>query len=274
MLKRIMLILSVAVMLSGCVNKQMLKEQIAEAIRENPQIVFDAMRERKMDMLVILEEGISEREKLKRAAQLEAEIQNSFKPRIWDGRPMLGNSDAPVTIVEYSDFLCPYCSKGASVVSKLAIEQPEKYRLIFKHLPMNEKSRELALVFEAVALFDKEKAYKFHDLVFERQREIYEDKSGAVLNRIIEEVGVDHDLLQKSLNSVQVQEYLLADEKEAREFKINATPTFLVNGVTVRGYLPAEKFEKKVDLILEKTTKNAAAEAQEGEACEDCLNQM
>ncbi|NDV22281.1 thioredoxin domain-containing protein [Desulfovibrio sp. JC022] len=274
MLKRIMLILSVAVMFSGCVNKQMLKEQIAEAIRENPQIVLDALREKKMDMLVILEQGISEREKLKRAARLEAEIQNSFKPRIWAGRPMLGNVDAPVTIVEYSDFLCPYCSKAASVVSKLAIEQPEKYRLVFKHLPMNEKSRKLALFFEAIALFDKEKAYKFHDLVFGHQKELYEDNSGAVLAKIIDEAGVDHDLLQKSINSMQVQEYLLADEKEARAFKINATPTFLINGVVVRGYLPAERFEKKVDLILEKTTKRTTAEAQEGEACEDCLNQM
>ncbi|TIH13371.1 disulfide bond formation protein DsbA [Marinifilum sp. JC120] len=274
MLKRILLVLCLLVMASGCVNKQMLKEQITEAIRENPQIVLDVMRENSVDMLTIVEEGIDQREKLKREAMLQAEIMNPFKPRIWAERPMLGNPSAPVTIVEYSDFLCPYCSKGAKVVSKLAIEQPEKYRLVFKHLPMHEQSRELALIFEALALTDKNKAYKFHDLAFERQKEIYEDKEGVVLGEILTEIGVDPDQLQKSLNSAQLQEFLLADEKEAGEFKIDATPTFLVNGVTIRGYLPAERFEKMVDMILEKSAKAAPVETPEGEVCDDCLNQM
>ncbi|NDV28835.1 thioredoxin domain-containing protein [Desulfovibrio sp. JC010] len=274
MLKRILLILSVVVLFSGCVNKQMLKEQIAEAIRENPQIVLDAMRESSMDMLAIVEQGIDEREKLKREAMLNAEIKNPYQPRIWNERPMLGNADAPVTIVEYSDFLCPYCSKGAAVVSKLAQEQPEKYRLVFKHLPMHKNSRELALVFEALAKIDKEKAYKFHDLAFERQKELYEDKDGIVLGKILEEVQVDPDLLQKNLSSVQLQEYLLADEKEAGEFRIDATPTFLVNGVSIRGYLPADRFEKMVNMILEKSKTQEPVESPEGEVCEDCLNQM
>ncbi|WP_421899533.1 thioredoxin domain-containing protein [Maridesulfovibrio sp.] len=274
MLKRILLILALAALISGCVNKQMLKEQIAEAIRENPQIVLDALSERKMDMLVLLEQGISEREKLKREAKLEAEIKNPLKPRIQAERILLGNPDAPVTIVEYSDFLCPYCSKGANVVSSLVQEQPEKYRLIFKHLPMNENSRQLALFFESLAILDKTKAYHFHNLVFKRQKELYEDKSGDVLSVILDEIGVDYEQLQKISNSVQVQEVLLADEKEAGEFKINATPTFLINGVVVRGYLPADRFEKMVDLILEKIEPEAAGVTQEGEVCEDCLNQM
>ncbi|WP_320175507.1 thioredoxin domain-containing protein [Maridesulfovibrio sp.] len=274
MLKKTALALLLVVMVSGCVNKQMLKEQIAEVIRENPQIVLDAMRENSVDMLTIVEQGIDQREKLKREAMLAAEIKNPFNPRIWSDRPMLGNSAAPVTIVEYTDFLCPYCSKGAKVVSKLVAEHPEKYRLIFKHLPLHKSSRQLALVFEAIAQFDKDKAYKFHDLAFERQKDLYEDKEGVVLGKILEEVAVDSDLLQKYLRSPQLQEFLLADEKEAGEFGIDATPTFLVNGVSVRGYLPADRFEQMVDMIMEKSAQNVPAETPEGEVCEDCLNQM
>ncbi|WP_421902002.1 DsbA family protein [Maridesulfovibrio sp.] len=274
MLKRIALALCFVVMVSGCVNKQILKDQIAEVIRENPQIVIDAMRENSMDMLAIVEQGIDQREKLKREAMLVAEIKNPYQPRIWAERPMLGNPDAPVTIVEYTDFLCPYCSKGAKVVSRLVNEQPEKYKLVFKHLPMHKNSRELALVFEAIAQFNKSKAYKFHDLAFDRQKELYEDKEGVVLGKILEEIGVNPDQLQKSLNSPQLQEFLLADEKEAGEFRIDATPTFLVNGVSVRGYLPADRFEQMVDMIMEKSAKMASAETPEGEVCEDCLNQM
>ena len=274
MLKRIALVLCLVVMVSGCVNKQMLKDQIAEVIRENPQIVIDAMRENSMDMLAIVEQGIDQREKLKREAMLAAEIKNPYHPRIWAERPMLGNPDAPVTIVEYTDFLCPYCSKGAKVVRKLVTEQPDKYKLVFKHLPMHKNSRELALVFEAIAQFDKDKAYKFHDLAFDRQKELYDDKEGIVVGKILEEVGVDPHQLQKTLNSPQLQEFLLADEKEAGKFRIDATPTFLVNGISVRGYLPADRFEQMVDMILEKTSKISPAETPEGEVCEDCLNQM
>lgn len=275
MLKRILLILSVVVLFSGCVNKQMLKEQIAEAIRENPQIVLDAMRESSVDMLEIVEQGIDQREKLKREAMFAEEIENPYQPRVWAERPTLGNPSAPVTIVEYTDFLCPYCSKGAKVVSKLVTAQPEKYRLIFKHLPMHKNSRELALVFEAIAQFDKTKAFKFHDLAFENQKQLYEDKEGVVLGEILEEIGVNPDQLQKGLNDPKLQEFLLADEKEAGEFRINATPTFLINGVSVRGYLPADKFESMVDMIMEKSGRaNAPVETPEGEVCEDCLNQM
>ncbi|WP_321403707.1 thioredoxin domain-containing protein [Maridesulfovibrio sp.] len=273
-MKRLLLILSVVIMVSGCANKQMLKEQIAEAIRENPQIVLDAMRENSLDLLEIVEQGFDKRAKLKRKAMLEEEIKNPFQPRIWSERPMLGNPDAPVTIVEYSDFLCPYCSKGAVVVTKLAREHPEKYRLIFKHLPMHKKSRQLAVVFEAIAQFDKEKAYMFHDLAFSRQKKLYEDKSGIELVKILKEIKVDPAKLQKIINSEKLNEYLLADEQEANKFKIDATPTFLINGVAVRGYLPADKFDQMVEMILEKTKEQLPVETPEGEICEDCLNQM
>ncbi len=226
MLKRVVLILSVVALISGCVTKQNFKDQLREAIREDPQIVLDVLNENSVAMLAIVDKGVQEQKKNERLAKFESEIKNPRQPEIRSERIMLGNVDALVTIVEYSDFLCPYCSKGASVVSKLATEQPEKYRLIFKHLPLHKNSRELALFFEAIARMDKDKAYKFHDLVFAQQKDLYEDKSGAVLHNILEEVGVDRGQLQKSINSAQVMDFLMDDEKEARKFKINGTPTF------------------------------------------------
>ncbi len=83
------------------------------------------------------------------------------------------------------------------MVSKLAQDQPDKYRVVFKHLPMHAKSRELALNFESIAFFDKAKAYQFHNLVFERQKELYEDNSGVVLSSILGEVGVDSEQVRK-----------------------------------------------------------------------------
>ena len=274
MLKKIFAALLLFLLISGCVNKQMLKEQIAEAIKENPQIVLDAMRESSVEMLEIVEQGVNQRERNKREAMFNAEIANPLTPAIFAERPMLGNPDAPVTIVEYTDFLCPYCSKAAKVVSKLATEQPQKYKLLFKHLPMHKNSRQLALIFEALALSSKEQAFKFHDLAFKFQKQLYEDESGAVLGRILDEIGVDKAQLQKNLQNKKLQQYLADDEAETKKFDIDATPTFLVNGVSIRGYLPVERFEGMVDVILEKSEAKTTVETPEGEICEDCLNQM
>ncbi|WP_415719366.1 DsbA family protein [Maridesulfovibrio sp.] len=273
MLKRIILILSVVVLFSGCANKQKFNDQLRGAIRENPQIILDALDENSVALLAILDKGIQKREALKRLSKFEGEINNPAQPKILDERILLGNADAPVTIVEYSDFLCPFCSKGANVVSKLATEQPDKYRLLFKHLPLHNNSRELALIYEAVARIDKNKAYKFHNLVFAQQKALYEDKTGAVLKNILKEINIDHARLQESVNSAQVREFLIDDGQEAKKFKINGTPTFLVNGVAIRGYVPVERFEETVNYILKKEKENAVR-VEDGEICEDCLNQM
>lgn len=270
-IRKLTLLIALTVLFSGCVSKKMLKAQIEETIRENPRIVLEAMRDNSIDVLAIVEKGIDARERQKREQQFDAEIKHPYNPVILPGRAVLGNQDAPVTIVEYSDFLCPYCSKGAKVVRSLVAEHPEKYRMLFKHLPMHKNSSELAAVFEALTLMDVDTAFKFHDMAFARQKELYDDKDGAVLAEILKQLHVDMDTLQEKLESPEVKERLISDNRETKEFGLDATPTFLINGVSVRGYLPADRFEKTVDLILEKSS---GSEDSDGEVCEDCLNKI
>ncbi len=271
MLKKIALFIVVLMFASGCVSKQVLKSQLTEIIKENPQIVLDAMRENSLELLDIVESGVDARNELKRKAKFQAEINNPFKPVISTDRASIGNPDAPVTIVEYSDFLCPYCKKGAEVVRDLVAENPAKYRLIYKHLPLHAESKKLAAVFEAIALIDKDKAFKFHDAAFQNQKKLFDDSEGKVLGKILLELGIDLGELQKVLKSTKIAENIAADQAEAKSFGFDATPTFLVNGVSIRGYVPTDKFEAIVELILEKSPKK---EHTDGEVCEDCLNKM
>ncbi|WP_320169762.1 thioredoxin domain-containing protein [Maridesulfovibrio sp.] len=270
MIKQAICVLTVVFLLGGCVSRQGLSEQIAKAIRENPQIVLQAMRENSIDVLEIVEKGVNEREKARRKEKFESAIKNPYTPDIKD-RVFLGKPEATVTVVEYSDFLCPYCSKGAKVVRKLVAEHPEKYKLVFKHLPLHKNSRELAAVFEAVAMIDTELAYKFHDMAFEKQKELYQDKDGKVLGQIISELKIDPQKLQQNLESPVITQRLVKDGREAEKFGLDATPTFLINGVPVLGYLPADRFDATVDMILEKSS---GADQDDGEVCEDCLNKI
>lgn len=271
MLKNTALFLILLMFASGCVSKQVLKDQMAEIIKENPQIILDAMRENNLELLSIVESGVDARNDLKRKEKFQAEVNNPLKPVLSQNRACIGNHDAPVTIVEYSDFLCPYCQKGAAVVRNLVAEHPAKYRLVFKHLPLHAQSRKLAAVFEAIALIDKDKAFKFHDAAFKNQKELFDDSDGKVLGKILIELGINLDELQNALKSKKIAENIAADEAEAKAFGFDATPTFLVNGVSIRGYVPEDKFENIVSLILEKSPKN---KSDDGEVCEDCLNKM
>ncbi len=271
MLKNIILFISLLVFASGCANKQMLKQQIAEVIKENPQLLLDVMRENNIEVLTIVESGLDSRREKTQQDRFQEEIDNPLKPIISADRASIGNPDAPVTIVEYSDFLCPYCGKGAKVARDLVESNPEKYRLIYKHLPLKAESKKLSAVFEAIALIDKDKAFKFHDEAFKLQKELYKDPEGKVLGRILLGLDIDLDKLQEVLQSKKIAENLANDEAEAEAFGLNATPTFLINGVSIRGYVPADKFEMLIGVILEKSSQK---EPVDGEVCEDCLNKM
>ncbi|MBI9111335.1 thioredoxin domain-containing protein [Maridesulfovibrio ferrireducens] len=271
MLKNTALFIVLVMFASGCVSKQGLKEQIAQVIKDNPQIVLDAMRENNIELLTIVESGIDSRSELNRREKFQAEIDNPLNPVISPDRASIGNPEALVTIVEYSDFLCPYCSKGAKVARDLVASNPNKYRLIYKHLPLHEESKKLAAVYEAIALLDKEKAFKFHDVAFEMQKSLYNDSNGKILGKILLDLDIDLNELEKVLKSKKIVENLAGDKAEAKSFGFDATPTFLVNGVSIRGYVPADKFESIIGFILEKSPKK---EADDGEVCEDCLNKM
>ena len=271
MLKNIILLGSLLIFASGCASKQMLKQQIAEVIKENPQLLLDAMRENNIEVLTIVESGMDSRRDKIRQDRFQEEIDTPLKPVISTDRASIGSPDAPVTIVEYSDFLCPYCSKGAKVARDLVESNPEKYRLVYKHLPLKAESKKLSAVFEAIALIDKDKAFKFHDEAFKLQKELYKDPEGKVLGRILLSLDIDLDKLQEVLQSKKIAENLASDEAEAEAFGLHATPTFLINGVSIRGYVPADKFEMLIDVILEKS---AQKEPVDGEVCEDCLNKM
>ena len=97
--------------------------------------------------------------------------QKKVNPVIEDSRVIVGAKNAPITIVEYSDFECPYCSRGFATVKQLLSEYKGQIRFVFKHLPLDfhPLAKPAALYYEAIALQSHEKAIKFHDKIFENQ---------------------------------------------------------------------------------------------------------
>ncbi len=185
------------------------------------------------------------------ADQRESEFKNPKKPKVSADRAVLGSLSAPIIIVAYSDFQCPYCSRGASTIEEVRKKYGKKVAFIFKHLPLpfHSMAQPAAEYFEAIAIQEPAKAYKFHDEVFKNQQEL---QSGGekLLADIAKKVGADMERLKKDLKSPKVQKRIEEDKAEAKAFDISGTPGFIVAGVSLKGAYPVQSFEEIIERRL------------------------
>lgn len=187
------------------------------------------------------------------ADQREAEYKNPKKPKLSKDRAVLGSLSAPIVIVAYSDFQCPYCSRGANTVEEVRKKYGNKVAFMFKHLPLpfHSMAQPAAEYFEAIAIQDPKKAYRFHDEVFKSQSQLQSGGEG-LLSEIAKKVGADLARLKKDIKSPQVQKRIEEDKQEAQSFQISGTPGFVVAGISLKGAYPIEAFEE----IIERRLKN------------------
>ena len=232
--------------------------QLKKAVEENPDIVFAAIEKDPQKFIEVVNKAAREaqmkgreKEMQEERDRMEAEFKNPKKPEIGDSRVIFGAKDAPVTIVEYSDFQCPYCQRGYNTMKEVLKAYEGKVRVIYKHLPLDfhPMAEPAARYFEAIGLQSPSKAEKFHDAVFEDQQSLGAEK-GDFLDKMAKKVGADMGKLKKDLESEAVKGIIAADMAEARKFEFSGTPGFLVNGVSLKGAYPLDEFKKIIDRHL------------------------
>ncbi|HEX7599423.1 MAG TPA: thioredoxin domain-containing protein [Polyangia bacterium] len=161
--------------------------------------------------------------------------------------PSWGRPDAPVTIVEFSDFQCPFCARAASTLEKLKNKYgPEKLRLVWKNLPLpfHDNARPAQEAAMAVfALAGNEGFWKFHDKAMSNQQDL---KPENYLRWAVE-AGVDGPRFQQEITAGQQAAKLDEDLALAERLNIQGTPNFRINGLTLTGAQPIEKFEELID---------------------------
>lgn len=236
------------------------KEALKKTLVENPEIIYEVIKQHPVEFLEVLNSAARDAQQKQRQNQakeaeqeLEEQFKNPLKPKIDESRAMLGPKSAPITIVEYSDFECPYCTRGYQTVMQVKKKYGDKIRFLYKHLPLDfhPKAEPAAKFFEAIALQDKSKAYKFHDEIFENQSKL-KSQGEAFMKSVAKKLGVNMSKLMKDINSDKVKAIIDEDIKEARKFGISGTPGFLINGVALKGAYPASEFEKIIERHLKK----------------------
>ncbi|MGC4087987.1 MAG: thioredoxin domain-containing protein [Polyangiaceae bacterium] len=166
----------------------------------------------------------------------------------------LGDPEAPVSIVVFSDFQCPFCSRVVPTLKQIADTYGERVRWAFKHnpLPFHNRARPAAEAARVVlALGGNQAFYGFHDRAFANQQQLTDEN----FEKWAAEVGVDKAAFKRAYESHAQEKRVEDDIKLAAQVGAKGTPAFRINGVTVSGAQPFDKFKKVIDEQLEEARK-------------------
>ena len=230
-----------------------LKERIIKILKENPDILMEALSRDKEGLYKLAAQGGEMMRKSRWRSQVQRRVGNPLRPVIEPGRMLSGSPDAPFTVVEYTDFLCPACKVGFLNTKELVKKYPDKFKVYLKHNTSEGLGQDLACYFEAIGRQSQEKAWAFADAVFGDQKKVKKDKLAAVQD-LVKKLGVDQAVLARDLADPAIKEMLKTDAKEAESFKLFGTPGFVIQGVPVEGAAPVSLF-LEVAQILEDTIK-------------------
>lgn len=143
-----------------------------------------------------------------------------------------GPQDAPLTLIEYGDFQCPYCARAHEALTSLADELGD-IRLVFRHLPLADLHPLAELAAEsAEAAASQGKFWDMHDSLFEQQADLMDEQDLADL---ADSVGLDPDRYRADVEGRRHRPRVQGDLERARADGASRTPTFFINGALYQG---------------------------------------
>jgi protein-disulfide isomerase len=167
--------------------------------------------------------------------------------------PTKGPADAKVTIVEYSDFQCPFCKKGHEMLPSILKEYDGKVKLSYKQLPLRMHNWAMPAAIAATCVYEEggnDKFWAYHDKLFDNQNSITLQNSNEKFNQYAKELGLDTKKFDACLKSNQAKDKVESQIKEATEVGVQSTPTFVVNGMIVPGANP-EGLKSAIEIQLQ-----------------------
>lgn len=170
------------------------------------------------------------------------------------GEPARGPADAKVTIVEYSDFQCPFCSRGYQILEEQVMpEYKDKVKFYFKNLPLKSIhpwAEGAALAVECAGQQNGDGFWKMYHALFKNQRDINQGNLKEKVAGYAKGAGLDDAKFVECFDSKAAQTKVDKDLEEAAAVGANSTPTFFINGRRLEGAQPFENFKSIIDQEL------------------------
>ncbi|HXV27754.1 MAG TPA: thioredoxin domain-containing protein [bacterium] len=176
-----------------------------------------------------------------------------------EGRPSLGPKDAAVTLVEFSDFHCPFCARVTPTLEDLMKNYPGKIRRVWRHFPLSmhpgaERTHEAS-----ECAFEQGKFWEYHDQLFAT---IGGDRSDSALTALAKQVGLDTKKFDQCLTSGKYKNLIQQEIQKGEAVGVQGTPMVFVNGQEVAGAYPYDHFDNLVQSILTGRAPQPAAQPQ------------
>ena len=163
------------------------------------------------------------------------------------GSPAYGNETAPITLVEFSDYQCPFCKQWHKQVWPLIQAQyGDKVRFVYRNFPLSSIHPDATAAAEAAACAgDQQKYFQYSDLLFNG------DALGSdTYTAYAQQLGLNMDTFKKCVDERSHQKQIEDDVNFASELGVRSTPTFFINGLAIVGAQPFDVFKQVIDLEL------------------------
>jgi protein-disulfide isomerase len=160
------------------------------------------------------------------------------------GTPVRGTAQAKVTVVEFSDFHCPFCKRVQPTLTQLLSKYPNDVRLVYKHMPLDQLHPQARRAAEASWCAQQQgKFWEYHDLLYAGEPAGSEPALSALAGR----AGLDPSTYQQCMASGKAAAEVQKQVEEGAKYGINGTPGFFVNGRFLNGAVPLETFVQVVE---------------------------
>ncbi|MEZ5500760.1 MAG: thioredoxin domain-containing protein [Steroidobacteraceae bacterium] len=207
---------------------------------------LDQVRQPIVNYLQQRAENVAKRrylDELRRKYDISAHLA-PYRVKVADQGPSLGPPDAPVTVVEFADFQCPFCAQMAPTLRRLRELYPDQVRVVFRQLPLRDIHPLAVDAAQASLCADSQgKFWDFHDRVFADQASL----SRSFLLQIAESLTLDMPAFEKCMTDRRYNSQIAADVQAAQNLFVESTPYTFVNGRLVRGAVDVEELRRIVD---------------------------
>jgi len=165
-----------------------------------------------------------------------------------DGDPSVGPEDAKITIVEFSDYQCPYCKRwNDEVLSRLLQEYPNDVRFVYRDFPLTSIHPEAFPAAVAANCAGAQGDYwVYHTALFSQKYGLSE----SAYEKYASELGLDTTVFTQCLQDTRQSDEVAADMNFAANLGVSSTPTFFINGIALVGAQPYDVFKQVIDLEL------------------------
>jgi protein-disulfide isomerase len=181
-----------------------------------------------------------------RRAETDVELQTGprYRVELRGDEPQRGPDDALVTIIEFADYQCPYCSKAAGPVLEVVDDNDEDVRLVFKHYPLGNHPKAIPAARAAWAAHQQGKFWPLHEWLFDQQADL------TGLQTRLQKLGIDQEKFLADAASEASAKAVDADFYAGAKIGVSGTPVFFVNGHRYVGSLPVAQWRAIIDAEL------------------------